>query len=234
MEESAVKTIALKDVSKWYKKYKNPHVRYNLKIMVTSKPWITNNKLSVWIEDPIQEGKTILGTYGDNVCEDFNKLKLHGQFNVNNVRIVHNSSDHHVHGWPTYAAYQLVLDGKSKIIRANPVDVKFKAIDDLAQIPSIVGPHSIGEFLDLIAVPVQDLGSNYPEEETSPRRIKMVDPKSNFEIIWTLWNADKNDVESIQSMMEQPILIRNGIVKFYRPFNEWQVRSLICNVRLEF
>jgi len=201
--------------------------------MVTSKPWDTNNKSSVWVEDPIQEGKTILCMY-DKSCSDFNKLKLHGQFKVYNARIVHNKVENHEHGWPTYAAYQLLLDEDSKITRLAPVEVVSNPIKDLAEIPKLVDEDSIGEFLDLIAVPVEDLGSNYPDDEKSPRRIKMVDPKSKFEITWTLWNEDKDNFESTEKMMRQPILIRNGIVKYYDQFEEWQVRSLICNVQTDF
>ena len=231
MEDFTTYKISLKNVGKCYEKYQNSHVRFSLTIMVTSVPWTTNNKQSVWIEDPIQEGKTILCTFNEDY-QNFKNMELHGQFKVCNAKIVHNQIENREQGWPTYAAYQLVLDEESKITRLTPVEVITEPIKDLAEIPKLVEEDSIGEFLNLIAVPVEDLGSNYPEDEKSPRRIKMVDQKSKFEITWTLWNEDKDASERTDKMMGKPILIRNGIVKYYDQFEEWQVRSLICNVKI--
>ena len=219
------KPIFLKEAKKNYEKYRNSEVRFSLKVYVTSSMWTTNDKKSFWVEDPKQDGKTIMCTYRSE-CEAFDKMKFRGQYFVSNVKIARNLTK----DLPTYAEYQIILDEESEIFRAKKEPIIYQPIDNLAEIPELVSTDSIGEFLDIIAKPVWDFDS-HTDDESSPRRIKMVD-NSGQDIVWTLWNEDKDNIEEIQKLMDRPLLFRNAIVKYYDDcgFDEWQMRASLCNV----
>ena len=223
-EQIKIRKISLKTVQKNFESHRN--ARFSLKVYVTSDIWATNEKWSVWVEDPLQEGKTIMCTYRSE-CKSFPKVKLHGQYVVKNVAISHNMTKH----LPTYAEYQILLDEDSQIIQVEKEPILYKPIENLAQIPKLIDVDSYGEYCDLIAIPIRDLGSRYEGDDTSPRRIKMVDG-SGQHIVWTLWNEDKYQTEIIAKLMKRPLLFRNAIVKYYDGcgFDEWQMRSFLCNV----
>ena len=219
--------ICLKTVKKNYAKYgNNSEVRYSLKVVVTSSMWLTNQKKSVWVEDPKQEGKTIMSTYRSE-CQVFDHLKFHGQYYVSNVKINHNLTP----DLPTYAEFQIILDEDSDIFGLKKEPLVYHPLADLATIPQVVSQESIGEFLDIIAIPVMDFNSHYEDNDSSPRRIKMVD-HSGQDIVWTIWNEDKQKIGQIKKLMYRPLLFRNSIVKYYDDcgFDEWQIRASLCNV----
>ena len=64
-----------------------------------------------------------------------------------------------------------------------------------------------GEFMDLTAIPVQDLGGDHP------RRIILQDESG--EIVWTLWDEDAKNDRKIEFLMGKCILIRNGLIKYF-------------------
>ena len=96
----------------------------------------------------------------------------------------------------------------------------------MSKISSVVCPDSDGEFLDIVAIPVMDLGGHHP------RRIILQD--EHGEITWTLWDEDATDDNFIENMMGRCVLIRNGIVKYFGGFKEWQVKKNLDSIRTDF
>ena len=97
----------------------------------------------------------------------------------------------------------------------------------ISKIPSVVYPDSDGEFLDIVAIPVEDRGGSHP------RRIILQDEGGS--ITWTLWDEDATNDRLIDSLMGRCILIRNGIVKHFDGFGgEWQVKKNMGSVRTDF
>ena len=228
-ERIKMKNICLKSVQKNYEKYRNSETRFSLKVYVTSKIWETNEKKSVWVEDPKQEGKTIMCTFRSEY-ESFDGIKLHGFYWVQNVLINHNATK----DLPTYAEYQIVLDELSEIRPLKKEPLVYKPIKSLAEIPNSIDVESIGEYCDLIAVPLMNYDSHDEDSDISPRRIKMVDG-SGQHLVWTLWNEDKENTRAIRELMKTPILFRNAIVKYFCgcQFQEWQLRFSLCNIVTE-
>ena len=86
---------------------------------------------------------------------------------------------------------------------------------------------SDGEFLDIVAVPVEDLGGQHP------RRIILQD-ESGQEVTWTLWDEDATNDKLIENLMGKCFLIRNGIVKYFQGFGgEWQIKKPLESIRLD-
>ena len=95
----------------------------------------------------------------------------------------------------------------------------------LGRIPSEIKDPE-GEFTDLAAIPVQDLGGNHP------RRVILQDESG--EIVWTLWDEDAKNDRKIADLMGKCILIRNGIVKYFPGFEgEWQVKKPLESIRTD-
>ena len=96
----------------------------------------------------------------------------------------------------------------------------------MSKIPSEVSSVSDGEFRDIVAIPVEDLGGDHP------RRIILQD--EHGEITWTLWDDDAINDRVLENLMGRCVLIRNGIVKYFGGFEEWQVKKNLDSIRTDF
>ena len=57
---------------------------------------------------------------------------------------------------------------------------------------------------------------------------------SGFYITLTLWDDDAQDEDKISKMMEKPVLIRNGLCKWFDGYGgEWQIHKplIACQVQ---
>ncbi len=202
--------------------------RYQLVVMVTSRAWLKNRKISVWVEDPTDHGITILCSFAKSFCEKLLQdsfLEINCQYLVTNAMIDLNRTKVS----PTFAKHQILLTEESKIERVKddkrlPVFYRPLALADLKQTLSKDPP---GSHADIIAIPIEDLGI---KSENGPRKLKLIDD-SGGEIIWSLWDNDTINDKAIEKIMNRPVLIRNGVVDFFN--GVWQVRKELCSVRLD-
>ena len=115
MEEQSNPKATLEDLESNFVRF-GPQQRYDLVVMVTSKAWIKNGKVSVWIEDPKCHGITIMCSFINSLNPTFVQDKFLGvnrQYLVRNVLIDLNRTRQ----LPTYARFQVLLDSQSTIGR---------------------------------------------------------------------------------------------------------------------
>ena len=113
-QESNIKTT-LEDLKTNHFNY-GPNQRYDLVVMVTSKAWIKNGKVSVWIEDPKSRGITIMCSFLHSPCMTLVQdqfILVNCQYLIKNVKIDLNRTKQ----LPTFAKYQVLLDQESTIDR---------------------------------------------------------------------------------------------------------------------
>lgn len=218
----------LEDLEEMYEKH-GENQRYDLLIMVTSPAWITSGKASVWVEDPISKGVTILCSFSNSRCD---KLYKDGFLDINNQYLVTNAliNQNKTKEMPTYAPLQVLLDAESCIKKIKPekrIKISYKPVK-LDDIPKCIGENPAAAFLDIIAIPITDLGGTFP------RRIVLIDNTIRLKLIWTLWDADATNEAAINAVMNKVVLIRNGLVKWFEGFGgEWQVSKPLCSVRTD-
>ena len=84
------------------------------------------------------------------------------------------------------------------------------------------------------AAPVADLKVTPIElvRDANPRKVKLKDTMSEETIIWNLWDEDEVNDEELFFFMGKQLLIRNGHIEYYAPFNEWQVWKRLDSVNL--
>merc|ERR1739848_667526 len=192
----AGKLVSISQIEELYKTY-DSNTRYQVYVLVSSPVWKTNEKTSVWIQDTRNHGITILCCFEPHEFPT-NFFKVHGQYHLQNILIRFNGRNEQA-TYGTKAEYQILLDQHSKIEKLEKkFRISYKPIR-LDKIPSKVGNEE--KFLDIAAVPVQDLRGDHP---ATPRRIILTD-ESGAKITLTLWDDDAADSTKILDMMYKPI-----------------------------
>lgn len=142
---------------------------------------------------------------------------------VNNAKIDLNTTKE----LPTFAKYQLQLDENSSVAKVKDsarLTVTYKPCL-LSSLKDNIDRN--GDYTDIIAIPVEDLGGKHP------RRLLLTDDTNKY-VTWTLWGDDATNEDAIAKVMHRPVLIRNGLVKWFEGFDgEWQIRKDICAIRID-
>ena len=206
----------------------DPRQRYEVVVMVISKAWIKNGKVSVWVEDPTDHGITIMCSFARSWCE---KLLTDGFLDINcQYQISCGMINEYFTENVTFAPLQLLLDKFSTIDRVKEnarLEIVYRPLECLLEIGENADEDSKGTFLDIIGIPIED---NEEKSENRPRKIMMIDD-SGGEIIWLLWGNDRFKDEAINALMKKPVLIRNGKVSYFN--GDWQVSKELCAVRFD-
>ena len=208
-----------------------PDQRYKTLVQICSPLWNSQSKISYWIEFPRCPGSTILCSWNDGF-DAFNKLKLEGQYVIENVLIDKNEDTR-----DTWARYQLLVDEHTTIKKVKPIEIMFDPVP-LSKIHEMCKGAEC--FLDVEARPIRKLERT---NVSQPIRVLLQDD-SGGQVTWTFYIEDnlkpngvyknEDEIDSIiRGLLGKKITIRNGQLKYFSGFNEWQIKKNLYLIEYE-